>query len=135
MSGSLVGSGEWENARAILDQAVAADFATAPKRRHGERMAALYVDLRLQDLVWVRPCGIDSQKAHNLIADAVSDYAQERDRLRDDAIEIDFPQMALVLKSMNPPPLLIIPIWPKDAAAVQQAVAALVGSASKKNRD
>jgi len=109
---SAPGSAERVAAREVIRAASEAKAKRDPKDRHNLRMVALYVDLDSSGTTWSRPCAVSSTDARAHIQDAVGDYAIERDALRDDAIENDFPKMAKARAAMNPAPILLEARWP-----------------------
>ena len=109
---SAPGSVERVAARAVIDAASGAKTRRDPQDRHSLREAALYVDLDSSGAKWSRPCAVTSTDARSHIEDAVGDYAIERDALRDDVIEGDFPKMAKARSAMTPAPILLEATWP-----------------------
>ncbi len=106
------GSAERVAAREVIRAASEAKAKRDPQDRHDLRVVALYVDLDPSETTWSRPCAVSSTDARAHIQDAVGDYAIERDALRDDAIENDFPKMAKARAAMNPAPILLEARWP-----------------------
>lgn len=111
------GSEEWQAATETVDQATNAKRKQEPQRRHSMRVAGLYVDLNDAGTGWLRPCTQDVLEARTEITYAVNDYAIERDRLRDEVLENDFPEMARALASMSSKVTLLVPRWPSGAHA------------------
>ena len=108
------GSEEWRAATETVDQATKAKRKRDPKRRHSMRVAGLYVDLNDYGTGWLRPCTQDVLDARNEITDAVNDYAAERDRLRSEVLDNDFPEMARALASMPSKVTLLAPRCPNS---------------------
>jgi hypothetical protein len=84
-----------------------------PQDRHEMRERALYVDLDATGIAWLRPATLDNARCFDELTDAVNDYAGERDRLRDEVLDLDFPEMAAARASMAPKVELPEPRWPK----------------------
>jgi AbiV family abortive infection protein len=99
-------------ASAEIEEATKAKWKRAPKSRHDARVRGLYVDLDESGTSWIRPASLSAQVVRDDISDAVNDYAGELDRLRNDVIEKDFPEMAAARERMNPIPVLPAPSWP-----------------------
>ena len=55
------------------------------------------------------------------IADAVNDYAAERDRLRSEVLDNDFPEMARALASMPSKVTLLAPRCPNSPSSPSRA--------------
>lgn len=99
-------------ASAKIEEATKAKRKRDPKSRHDARVQGLYVDLDDSGTSWIRPADLSAQAVRDHISDAVNDYAGEFDRLRNDAIAQDFPEMAAARAKMNPIPVLPAPAWP-----------------------
>jgi hypothetical protein len=112
MSNSKPGSQGWKAAREHINSAIEAKRKHDPRRRHMIRMAALYVDLNDDGSGWSRPCCRDEAEARNEIVDAVGDYAVQRDKLRDEVLAEDYPEMARARASMPAEFTLLPPRWP-----------------------
>jgi AbiV family abortive infection protein len=113
-------SASWQAAHKELQIATDAKTKRTQDDRHLLRMRCFYIDLPPSGERWERPSEIGWQVAKDEICYAVNDYAGERDRLRDEVIESDEPNMAAVRLTMNPYPNLLPPRWP-DALANRQA--------------
>ena len=109
---SVPGSPDWKAARDKISDVVASKNKRDPQDRHDMREKALYVDLDVNTNGWSRPCTIAPTDAREYIEEAVSDYAFERDALRDDVIADDFPNMAKARAKMKSAPVLLPAIWP-----------------------
>jgi AbiV family abortive infection protein len=107
------GSPEWHALERKLQTATDAKAKRAPEDRHQLRMKVFYTDILPQGEGWRRPWEISRQEALDAIVDAVNDYAPERDRLRDEVILVDHPEMAAARTTMNPQPVLPLPRWPR----------------------
>jgi AbiV family abortive infection protein len=105
-------SGAGRKASAEIEKAIKAKRKRDPKSRHDARVQGLYVDLDYSGTSWVRPASLSAQAVRDHIDDAVGDYVYELDRLRNDVIEQDFPEMAAARARMNPIPVLPVPSWP-----------------------
>jgi hypothetical protein len=101
-------------AKETVDLATNAKRKRNPQRRHLVRTGALYVDLDEAGFGWLRPSTRDSSEALNEIVDAVNDYAAERDRLRDEVLKDDYPEMARARLSMSVAITLPEPRWPRN---------------------
>ncbi|HWO01246.1 MAG TPA: AbiV family abortive infection protein [Blastocatellia bacterium] len=112
---SAPSSAEWKTAKQVADLATSAKRKHNPKTRHAMRTSSLYVDLNDTGRGWRRPCVLDVSIAVNEITDAVNDYAVERDRLRDEVLAEDYPEMAAALASMQSKVTLPAPRWPKSS--------------------
>jgi hypothetical protein len=108
-------SEKWQQASDTVDVATDAKGKHQPQDRHEMRENALYVDLHATGTGWVRPSTLDSARRLNEITDAVNDYAAERDRLRDEVLDLDFPEMAAARANMDPKVMLPEPRWPKSS--------------------
>ena len=108
------GSDEWKAAKKTADLATNAKRKRNPQRRHLIRTGALYVDLNESGSGWLRPPTRDSSEALDEIVDGVNDYAAERDRLRDDVLKDDYPEMARARLSMPAGITLLEPQWPNN---------------------
>jgi AbiV family abortive infection protein len=104
------------NASAEIGKAIKAKRKRDPMSRHDARVQGLYVDLDDSGTSWIRPASLSAQAVSDQIVDAVGDYASELDRLRNDVIEQDFPEMAAARARMNPLPVLPVPSWPACVA-------------------
>ena len=107
------GSKEWQQASKAVELARNAKRKAQPQDRHKIRERALYVDLDAAGTAWLRPVILDSARCLDEITDAVNDYAGERDRLRDEVLDLDFPEMAAARANMDPKVILPEPRWPK----------------------
>lgn len=107
------GSPEWHALDRKLKTATDAKAKRTPEDRHQLRMKAFYTDILPNGDGWRRPWEISNQAAIDAIVDAVNDYAPERDRLRDEVIRVDHPEMAFARTTMNPQPVLPLPRWPR----------------------
>jgi AbiV family abortive infection protein len=107
------GSEKWQQASKTVDLSTKAQRKRQPQDRHEMRESALYVDLDATGTAWLRPSTLDSAQCLNEITDAVNDYAGEPDRLRDEVLDVDFPEMAAARAKMNPKVILPEPRWPK----------------------
>jgi AbiV family abortive infection protein len=85
-----------------------------PADRHELRVRAFYVDIDHSGH-WRRPAEITRDGSYAAVNDVSNDYAQERDRLRDDVIDADFPDMAAAKRRMPPAFELPAPLWPQQA--------------------
>jgi len=110
---SELGSPEWKAAKDAADVAVNAKRRRNPERRHSVKIAGLYVDLNDRGSTWLRPCLRDTSEARNEIVDAVNDYSAERDRLRDEVLSQDHPEMASARATMAANLTLPAPRWPR----------------------
>ena len=99
-------------ASAEIEKATKAKRKRDPKSRHDARVQGLYVGINYSGTSWIRPASLSPQAVKDHIVDAVNDYAGELDRLRNDVIEQDFPEMAAARARMNPIPVLPAPSWP-----------------------
>jgi AbiV family abortive infection protein len=108
------GSDEWKAAKEMADLATNAKRKRNPQRRHLIRTGALYVDLNESGSGWLRPSTRDSSETLDEIVDGVNDYAAELDRLRDDVLKDDYPEMARARLSMPTQITLPEPRWPKN---------------------
>jgi prepilin-type processing-associated H-X9-DG protein len=75
-------------ADATVRSAVSAKQKRQPQKRHDDRCNALYVDLNEAGTAWRCPIDIQQNDARNGIAEAVSDYAMERERLLNSQLAI-----------------------------------------------
>jgi hypothetical protein len=107
------GSEEWQQAFKAVELAISTKRKRQPQDRHEMRERALYVDLDPTGTAWLRPVTLDSARCLDEITDAVNDYAVERDRLRDEVLDLDFPEMAAARANMDPKVILPEPRWPK----------------------
>jgi AbiV family abortive infection protein len=107
------GSVQWQQASKAVELASNAKRKRQPQDRHEMREQALYVDLDVTGTVWRRPVTLDSARCLDEIADAVNDYAAQRDRLRDEVLALDSPEMAAARANMDPKAILPEPRWPK----------------------
>jgi AbiV family abortive infection protein len=107
------GSEEWQQASKAVKVATDMKRKRQPQDRHEMRERALYVDLDATGIAWLRPATLDSACCLDELTDAVNDYAGERDRLRDEVLDLDFPEMAAARASMAPKVDLPKPRWPK----------------------
>lgn len=107
------GSEEWQRASKTPHLAIGAIRKRLPQERHEMRERALYVDLGESGTAWLRPSTVDSARCLDEIYGAANDYAGEYDKLRDDVIDADFPEMAAARAGMNPNLTLPEPRWPK----------------------
>ncbi|MGH9932321.1 MAG: hypothetical protein ACREA9_24225, partial [Pyrinomonadaceae bacterium] len=107
------GSGKWQQASKTGDLATDAKRKRQPQDRHEMRQSALYVDLDAAGAAWLRPSTLDSARCRDEITDAVNDYAAERDRLRDEVLDLDFPEMSAARANMDPKAILPEPHWLK----------------------
>jgi AbiV family abortive infection protein len=105
------GSAEWH----VLDRQVGVVTDATAKRMPGDRdrlrMQAFYTDILPDGNGWQRPWEISKQTALDAIIDAINDYAPERDRLRDEVIFEDHPNMAHARATMIPQPVLPMVRW------------------------
>jgi AbiV family abortive infection protein len=108
------GSEAWNAAKQTADLATNAKRRRDPQRRHSIRMGGLYVDLNESGSAWLRPSIRDSSEALSEIVDSVNDYAAERDRLRDEVLEEDYPDMARARLNMPSEVTLPEPRWPRN---------------------
>ncbi len=115
MLSSEAGSEACKAAKQTADLATTAKRKHNPQRRHSIRIRGLYVDLNESGSGWLRPSTRDSAEALNEIVDSVNDYAAERDRLRDEVLEDDYPEMARARLSMPSEVILLAPLWPKNS--------------------
>ncbi len=115
MLGTEPGSQEWKAAEETADLATDAKRKRNPQRRHSIRIGGLYVDLNDGGSGWFRPCIRDASVARNEIADAMNDYAAERDRLRDEVLDEDHPEMARARASIASEITLPEPRWPRNS--------------------
>jgi AbiV family abortive infection protein len=104
----------WRQDEQSIETAAAAKRKRLPADRHQLRMRAFYVDLS-PDGTWKRPVDIGHDEALAAVNETSNDYAQERDRLRDEVIEADCPEMASARRLMSPAPVLVEPQWPRFA--------------------
>jgi AbiV family abortive infection protein len=107
------GSEEWQQASKAVKLATDMKRKRQPQDRHEMRERALYVDLDATGIAWLRPATLDNARCFDELTDAVNDYAGERDRLRDEVLDLDFPEMAAARASMAPKVELPEPRWPK----------------------
>jgi len=112
---SPIDSRETKQAREIVEVASEATGRRAPSDRHDQRMRALYVDLDSSGR-WRRPQDLDERVLEREVFYAISDYAGERDRLRDEVLEDDFPAMAKARTAKCPGLVLPMPTWPQSLA-------------------
>ena len=103
---------ESQKASTVIEQATDAKRKRSPLDRHKMRERTLYVDLDETGKGWLRPSDFDSRRAFEEIIDAVNDYAAERDRVRDDVIDQDYPEMAAARANMRPKAVLPKPARP-----------------------
>jgi len=108
------GSQEWMAGKETADSITDAKRQHNPQHRHSIRTGSLYVDLNDLGSGWLRPCTRHWSEARNEIVDAVNDYAAERDRLRDEVIEEDYPEMARASASIHSEVTLPEPRWPRN---------------------
>ena len=108
------GSEEWQQASKVVDLATDLKRKRQPQDRHEMRESALYVDLDATGTAWLRPSTLNSAQCLDEITDAVNDYAGERDRLRDEVLDLDFPEMVAARANMDPKVMLPEPRWPKE---------------------
>ena len=106
-------SEKWQQASKTVDLATKAQRKRQPQDRDKMRESALYVDLAATGTAWLRPSTLDSTRCLNEITDAVNDYTGERDRLRDEVLDVDFPEMAAARANMDPKVILPEPRRPK----------------------
>lgn len=114
MSSTEPGSQEWNTVKEKADSAMDAKRKHDPQRRHSIRIGGLYVDLNNAGSGWSRPCIRNASEARNEIVDAVNDYAVERDRLRDEVLDEDHPEMARARASIASEITLPAPRWPRS---------------------
>ena len=107
------GSEEWQQASKAVELAINTKRKRQPQDRHEMRERALYVDLDPTGTAWLRPVTLDSARCLDGITDAVNDYAVERHRLRDERLDLDFPEMAAARANMDPKVILPEPRWPE----------------------
>ena len=112
--GASPGSKEWHAATDAADMATDAKRKRSPQRRHSIRVRGFYVDLNDAGTGWIEPCAQNAQEARSEITEAVNDYAAERDRLRDQVLDTDFPEMARARSSILSRVALPAPRWPSD---------------------
>ncbi len=106
-------SEEWQQASKAANIAADKKRKRQPQDRHKMRENALYVDLDTSGTAWIRPSTLDSTRFCDEITDAVNDYAGVYDRLRDEVVDEDFPDMASARNKMEQKVILPKPCWPK----------------------
>lgn len=116
------GSEKWQQASKTVDLATEAKRKRQPQDRHEMRENALYVDLDTSGTAWRRPSTLDSTKCYHEITDAMNDYAVEQDRLRDEVVDEDFPDMASARAKMDRKVILPKPCWRKNMDEKTQKV-------------
>ena len=104
------GSPGWSRANQVGKQAAAAKRKRDPGARHSARMACLYVDLD-ETMTWQRPIHWSQAEAQNLMFDAITDYACERDRL--ESFAADYPEMSRARAGLAPEFQLPVPPRPR----------------------
>jgi AbiV family abortive infection protein len=109
-------SQEGQAAKQTADLATEAKRRRSPQQRHSIRIGGLYVELNDEGSGWLRPSTRDLSEASNEIVDAVNDYAAERDRLREEVLEEDRPEMARARASMPLEIKLPEPCWPGSSS-------------------
>ena len=82
MRTSRPGSGEWKDAKRVLDEAAERQRKRTPADRHRLRMRAQYVDLRPSGTGWDLPNDIPREIARRFLEDAANDYRMEYDRIQ-----------------------------------------------------
>lgn len=112
MFAEVPGNAEHAKADQVGQLAAAAKRKRDPGARHSARMACLYVDIDDSNK-WQRPVTWSQSDAQNLIFDAITDYACERDRL--ESFPDDVPEMSIARTSLEPGFHLPLPPRPKWA--------------------
>ena len=108
------GSSEWQALEGKLQTVTDAKAKRVPEDRHQLRMKVFYTDILQDGDGWRRPCEISREEALAAIIDAVNDYAPERNRLRDEVILTDHPEMAAARLTMHPQAVLPQPRGPAE---------------------
>ena len=106
------GSQAWQQASDTIHAAIEAKRKRDPHSRHEARVRGLYVDLDSAGTAWTRPAELDAEAARLELEDAIGDYSLERDRLREEVLLQNFPEMARARATMRPSPVLPAPVWP-----------------------
>ncbi|MGH9745367.1 MAG: AbiV family abortive infection protein [Candidatus Acidiferrales bacterium] len=83
-----------------------------PEDRHNARMAALYVDPTESGTGWHLPKELSADEVTKWLADAVNDYAGQRDRLCPNLLKGIEPALDSALASWPDRPELPEPVWP-----------------------
>jgi AbiV family abortive infection protein len=115
-----LGTEEYRQADARLQEALRAKGRRLPQERHEMRMSALYVDFDDDGVSWKRPSHFSRAKAYDVICGAVNDYAGQYDPGRIAIIEEGFPPMAAVRTAISHELNLPSPRWPTDLRAAQR---------------
>ena len=102
----------WQHANDTINAAIDAKRKKDPHSRHQARVRGLYVDLDPAGTAWTRPAALDAAAAQLELEDAFGDYTAECDRLREEVLLQDFPEMARVRATMQPSPVLPALVWP-----------------------
>ena len=116
---SRPGSSEYAAARAQIDAATDLVERSQPKRRHSDRMAAVYLDLAADGQTWMKPVDTDRQDAWKRVNDAVNDYSVGRQWFDEPLLSTTDPSLLALnpkfalLRTSRPTSLVLpAPIWP-----------------------
>jgi AbiV family abortive infection protein len=103
-----LGTPAWRKIRHAIDRRIARWAQAIPKRRHTERLEALYLELGDDGKSWSRPINWDQQHAREAVHDAANDYSVARSNVQDAILQN--PQ----IMSLAPDRKMLLPWKPAD---------------------